>query len=150
MAGDVEAGDSAEQRNAETVMLELLGQELRIHFDKHRHKTEHGATTEIDGVCPDPPTLVEAWAHQGAPKAAQKHKVMADAAKLAWAAAAFYPNGARKILLFSDPMAAAQWLPSSRSWMAVALTHFGIEVRVVELPAEVRVGVVAAQTRQYR
>ena len=150
MTIDIEAGDSAEQRNAETVMLELLGHELKIHFDKHRHKTKHGATAEIDGVCADPPTLVEAWAHQGAPKAAQKNKVMADAAKLAWAAAAFYPNGARKIILFSDPLAAAQWLPSSRSWMAVALTHFEIEVRVVELPTDVRARVVAAQTRQYR
>jgi hypothetical protein len=150
MALETEAGDSTEQRKAETVMLELLGEELGIRFSKHRHKTERGATTEIDGVCSDPPTLVEAWAHQGAPKAAQKHKVMADAAKLTWAAAAFYPHGARKILLFSDPVAAAPWQPSSRSWMAVALVHFGIEVRVVELPALVRDAVVAAQLRQFR
>lgn len=150
MTVETEAGDSAEQRTAETVMLELLGRDLGIGFSKHRQKTEHGASTEIDGVCSDPPTLVEAWAHQGAPKAAQKHKVMSDAAKLAWAAAAFYPRGARKILLFSDPVAAAPWQPSSRSWMAVALVHFDIEVRVVDLPADLRDAVVAAQLRQYR
>jgi hypothetical protein len=147
---ETEAGDSAEQRRAETVMLDLLGQDLGLRFAKHRHTTEDGATTEIDGVCADPPTLIEAWAHQGAPKAAQKHKVMSDAAKLAWASAAFYSGVARKILLFSDAAAAGPWQPSSRSWMAVALVHFGIEVRVVDLPQDVRDAVMAAQLRQYR
>ena len=150
MTDPIEAGDSAEQRRAETAMLELLGRELGIQLSKQRFKTEGGAATEVDGVCSDPPTLVEAWAHQGSPKSAQKQKVTSDAFKLAWAAAAFCPQGARKILLFSDPAAAKQWRPEARSWMAVALVHFGIEVRLVELPPTLRDEVVAAQLRQTR
>jgi hypothetical protein len=143
-------GDSAEQRAAEAVMLEALGHDLGVALVKQRLTSVEGAWVEIDGIAADPPTLVEAWAHQGPPKPAQKAKVMTDALKLIWAEAAFYPAGARKVLLFSDEAAAARFRPGGGAWAAAALAHFGVEVRVVALPEEARAAVRRAQERQFR
>jgi hypothetical protein len=143
------AGSSAEQRAAETTMLDLLGRELGVAFEKRRLVAEGGAWTEVDGYSAEPPILVEAWAHQGPPKSAQKAKVLTDALKLAWAEATFLP-GARKILLFSDEAAAARFRPGRTTWSGAALTHFGVEIRVVALPDDMRAAVRHAQERQFR
>lgn len=74
MTFEIQAGDSAEQKAAELVMLDLLGQQLGIKFRKDRFYFARPAWTEVDGYSVDPPALVEAWAHQGPPKSAQKHK----------------------------------------------------------------------------
>lgn len=145
-AGSSAAGDSSEQRAAEA-MLEQLGRELGVTFGKHRLASTGGAAVQVDGVCLRPPILVEAFAHQGALRVGQKHKVTNDALKLAWAGATLLP-GARKILLFSDQAATTTF--RSRSWAAAAITHFGIEVRVVGLPAEIRDSIRRAQERQFR
>lgn len=140
-------GDSAEQRAAEAIMIDALATELGVAIKKKRIVGVGGAWAEIDGVSDDSGTLVEAWAHQGPPKSAQKAKVMTDALKLAWVEGTRLP-GARKILLLSDEVAAKHFRGSS--WMAAALAHFGIEVLVVELPASVQADVRAAQRRQFR
>lgn len=145
---ELAAGNSAEQRAAEVEMLATLAAELGVPLAKKRMVHVDGAWTELDGHSADPPTLVEVWAHQGLPKSAQKAKVMTDALKLVWVEAAFFPAGAQKILLLSDPAAAAHFRGSS--WMAAALRHFGIEVHTVELPAEHREAVRRAQDRQFR
>ncbi len=142
------AGDSAEQRAAERVLIETLGADLGVVFGKSRRRTAEGATAELDGVCEEPPILVEAWAHQGPPRSAQKHKVMTDTLKLVWAESVFFPAGARKILAFADEEAAAHFRRGS--WMAAAIAHFGIEVRVVPLPDEQRAQIRTAQERQFR
>jgi hypothetical protein len=144
----VAAGDSAEQRAAELVMLDVLGRELGAVLLKRRFSPIRGTWTELDGVSDNPPILVEAWAHQGPPKSAQKAKVMTDAVKMVWVEAAFFPGGARKILLLSDAAAATHF--RGASWMAAALTHFGIEVQVVDLPPGHRAAVQLAQNRQFR
>lgn len=56
---EIAAGDSPEQRAAESVMLEALGTELRLRFAKKRLVEAEGAWTELDGECAVPPTLVE-------------------------------------------------------------------------------------------
>jgi hypothetical protein len=58
-------------------------------------------------------------AHQGSPKSAQRHKVLADAFKLTWIATTMSPRP-RLILCLSDPLAAAPFLPGARSWAARA------------------------------
>lgn len=73
---------------------------------------------------------------------------MTDALKLVWAEALLFPAGARKILALADDSAAGHFLGSS--WMAAALQHLSIEVREVEISAEVRAGIRRAQLRQYR
>lgn len=104
----------------------------------------------MDGGTEDPenPLLVEAWAHQGPPKPAQKAKVLTDAFKLFFAGT-LLSRRPRLILLFSDESAAAPFR-SLRTWPAAAIRVVGIEVVVVPLPEEERARIREAQRRQYR
>lgn len=142
------AGDSREQRRAERVMLELLGERLGVVLRPRRILLDEGIRVEVDGADDELAVLVEAWAHQGPPKVAQKHKVLADALKLLHVAATL-PGTPRLVLCLCDPEAARHFT-SARSWAAHALRNFAIEVLVVELPAEVKAAVLTAQQRQYR
>lgn len=144
---EIIAGDSAEQRAAEVAMLAILARELGLILTGHRFQTPSGARAQVDGLSENPRVLVEAWAHQGPPKSAQKAKVLTDALKLVWLERQFLP-GARKILLFSDPAAARHF--QGRTWAAAAIADFGIELRVIELPAEQQAAIRAAQRRQFR
>jgi hypothetical protein len=142
------AGDSREQRHAERVMLELLGEHLGVVLRPRRILLDEGIRVEVDGADDELTILVEAWAHQGPPKVAQKHKVLADAFKLLHVAATL-PSTPRLVLCLCDPEAARHFT-SARSWAAHALRNFAIEVSVVEPPAEVKAAVLTAQQRQYR
>jgi hypothetical protein len=75
--------------------------------------------------------------------------VLADAFKLAWITSTIYPRP-QLILCLSDPLAAAPFLPSARSWAARALQDDGITVSVVSLPDDLRRHLLEAQRRQYR
>jgi hypothetical protein len=142
-------GDSLEQRQAERIMLELLGNRLGVSLSPARLTVPSGARVEIDGADDERSVLVECWAHQGPPKPAQRNKVLADALKLTWIGSTIYPQP-RLILCLSDQAAAAPFLPTAKSWSARALEDLKITVEVVELPGETRDGILRAQVRQYR
>jgi len=141
-------GASGEQRAAERVMLDLLGERLSQVLRPARIRLPSGVRVEVDGADPDRTTLVECWAHQGTVKSAQRSKVLADAFKLSWVATSIYPRP-RLVLCLSDPAAAAPFV-STRSWPAQALRDTGIEVVVVELPTGIPQQIEAAQQRQFR
>lgn len=141
------SGDSAEQRYAESLVIEGVAKREGCRLTKAR-LTIHEATVEVDGLCEDPPVLVEAWAHQGLPKPAQKAKVMTDALRLTWIERVRFPGGATKILALGDELAASHFVGTS--WMAVALRDLGVRVAVVPLPPDVRAAISAAQVRQIR
>ncbi|PMR58853.1 hypothetical protein C1A38_22450 [Verrucosispora sp. ts21] len=143
------AGHSAEQRHAERVMLDLLGRDLALTLEPAKIAVPSGARVEIDGCDSGRTVLVECWAHQGPPKSAQRHKVLADALKLTWIASTMYPRP-RLVLCMSDPAAARPFQPTSRTWAAQALLDLAITVHVVEIPDDIRQKVRAAQERQYR
>lgn len=149
MVPSLAAGSSVEQRDAERVMLDLLGARYGWILEPARLTIPSGARVEVDGTTADRAVLVECWAHQGPPKAAQKHKVLADAFKLNWIAVTQDPRP-RLILCMSDPQAAAPFVVPARSWAAQALADCGIKVEVVDLPEELRERIRAAQSRQYR
>lgn len=142
-------GNSTEQRQAERIMLDLFGQRLGIDLNPLRLTVPSGARVEIDGADTDRSVLVECWAHQGPPKSAQKHKVLADALKLTWIASTLYPRP-RLFLCLSDPLAAAPFRPGAKSWSARALADLAITVELVELPAATRSAILQAQARQFR
>lgn len=144
---DKAPGDSTEQIETERLMLDRLGVHLGVKFDKRRFDLPGGGWIEVDGVSGDPLILCEAWAHQGPPKSAQKHKVMSDAFKLLFVANLVGHN-AQKILLFGDEAAADHF--RGKSWMAQALQAHNIEVRTVDLPEETRLALWEAQKRQFR
>lgn len=145
---DQKPGNSAEQRAAEVVVLRQLETDLEVALGPGKRALPDGTRVELDAICLEPPILIEVWAHQGAPKPAQKHKVMTDALKLVWAEAVLFPAGARKILALTDVDAAAHFLGAT--WMAAALAHLRVEVRVVELPQDLRERIRRAQVRQFR
>ncbi|MGJ6960635.1 hypothetical protein ACSDR0_01915 [Streptosporangium sp. G11] len=145
---DLPPGNSDEQRRAERVMLEMVGERFGVVLAPRVISLSDGVRVEIDGVSDDLSILVEAWAHQGRPKAAQKNKVLSDTLKLLYVASTLEVSP-RLVLCLSDPLAAHHFT-AARSWAAMALRNFAVEVVVVELPAEVRAAVLAAQTRQFR
>lgn len=145
------AGDSTVQREAEVEAVKLLAERLGGSLVPERIKLLDASVVNVDGVSHGPAVLVEAWAHLGPPKAAQKHKVLADALKLAFLASALgaqHRRVYRKIICFCDEAAAAPFRHSS--WQAGALAHHGIEIEVVELGATWRRKILEAQARQYR
>jgi len=142
------AGSSHEQRRAEAAMLRVLGARLGVTLAPRRLGHPSGAAVQIDGTSPDLDVLVECWAHQGKAKVAQKYKLVNDATKLAWIAKALDRPPARLILCVSDELAVAHL--RGRSWQGAAIRELGVELEVVDLPADL-VGVLwAAQKRQYR
>ena len=141
------AGNSAEQREAEVLLVAGLAERLGVRLSKKQFALPGGEWLEIDGVCESPPILCEAWAHQGPPKSAQKNKVMTDAFKMLYASK-FVSNPTRMILVFGDKKAAAHF--EGRSWIAQALRARQIEVQVVELPEATRAAILRAQKRQFR
>ena len=143
----VTPGSSHEQQQAESLMVDALGVQLGRSLRPRRLQIGD-SRVELDAADDDLTVLVEAWAHQGRPKSAQKHKVLADALKLVWIASTL-PRTPALILCLSDDEAARHFV-SGRSWAAVALADLGISVRVVDLPAEVRQAVRTAQDRQRR
>jgi hypothetical protein len=143
----VPPGNSDEQRRAEGLMIAALGSQLGVELRPRRMEID-GCRVELDAADDELTVLVEAWAHQGPPKAAQKYKVLADAFKLIWVGSTIRPTP-DLILCLSDEKAARHFA-TGRSWAAAALSDLGIRVSVVELPGDVRQAIAAAQRRQYR
>jgi hypothetical protein len=83
-------GDSAEQRQAEALILEGLSVALSVAPIPRTFPMGDHIRVSVDGVSDDPAVLVEVWAHQGPPKSAQKAKVITDALNLIWIDRALY------------------------------------------------------------
>jgi hypothetical protein len=145
--GAIEPGSSSEQREAEREMMANLTAELGVKLAPTYLHIAAGIRMDIDGACAEPLVLVEAWAHQGRAKSAQRHKLAMDAFKLTTARHALGEH-ARLILLVSDEAAVSHAVGSS--WFGYALRVAGVEFKVVELAAETRARLQAAQKRQYR
>jgi hypothetical protein len=150
-AGDhaIPPGSSHEQRDTERTMLDILGQRLGLGLEPATISTPSGARIEVDGADSGRTVLVECWAHQGPPKSAQRHKVLADAFKLTWISRTMSPRP-RLVLCLADTLAAAPFTPGGRSWAAQAFQDLSITIELVDLPHDVRHALLKAQQRQYR
>ncbi len=140
-------GDSQEQQQAESLMIEWLADALGVKLEPQELDTGPASRVQVDGVSADRSILVEAWAHQGPPKGGQYHKIMSDAFKLL-AVDRLMDENPRLILLFADNEAAKPF--QSGTWRAEAIAQAGIEIHVAELPDDVRQGIRDAQDRQRR
>jgi len=145
---EVAAGSSHEQRNAERVMLDLLGDRLGTALNPRRLIHESGAYVVVDGASPDLRFLVECWAHRGTAKVAQTYKLVNDAMKLAWIAKSLEAQPERLILCVSDELAVAHL--RGKSWQGAAIKDLGVDIEVVDIPGELIETILAAQKRQYR
>lgn len=128
-------------------------------FSQHLNKTLLGATIplgstsiQVDGFCRDEHgiTIVEAWAHIGKAKSAQRNKVLGDMLKLVLLKAAFRsscPNTqVDAYLLFADSTAAK--CVTGKGWPSLATKEFGISSHVLVLSSEVTDTIKEAQRRQ--
>lgn len=59
------AGDSSEQRAAETLLIDTLAKRLEVQLIPKRYPLPEGGRLEFDGWCENPPIICEAWAHIG-------------------------------------------------------------------------------------
>lgn len=139
--GMAHRSDSTEQRLAETYLLSVLADELGAQWGG----TCPVAGIQPDGVDPDKKIVVEVFARVGKLKAAQQRKVKADLFKLAYVRQRMGTEW-RALLVFVDEAAAASSL--GRAWHVDAARTFGIEIRVMALPDDLRANVLAAQDRQ--
>lgn len=141
-------GHSGVQQAAEAVALDLLSTSLGCTLAPARIDLPDATHVRVDGASPDRQVLVEAWAHQGPPKGSQSKKIAADALKLGHLHAVL-PGNPRLVLLFTDEAAAAPFRPD-KGWLAAAIVRLGIEIHVVDIGADHRAEILAAQVRQYR
>ena len=58
-------GSSSEQRDAERIMLDFLGQDLGLSLEPARIALPSDARIEVDGTDAGRTVLVECWAHRG-------------------------------------------------------------------------------------
>lgn len=130
-------------------MMNLLGQQLGVELTPTVLQLDGRTRVELDGADQARTVLVESWARIGSPKPAHHKKVLTDALKLSWVAGQLQPRPHRLVLLMADAAAAQPFVEGS-GWGARAIGDLGVEVVVVDLPAEVTADVAAAQQRQYR
>jgi len=95
-------------------------------------------------------TLVEAWAHVGKAKSAQRNKVLTDMLKLAFVSSVLrrsYPNlNVESHLIFADVTAST--VVNGNGWAALAAKEFGVAMQVIALSKEVIDTIKEAQRRQ--
>ena len=139
------ASDSSEQQAAERHLLSALAIELGVPVAPGVVSGLGCAPANLDGYSPDHRILAEAYSRHGKLKPAQLHKVASDALKLIFIERSLGGTG-RKFVCFADSEASASL--AGKGWLAQAIRHMGIEVRVYPLPPEVRSAVLAAQKRQ--
>jgi hypothetical protein len=136
--------NSTEHQKAEALMLTLLEANLGLKFDRDAR------LPILIGVQPDAVNLkhkvvVEAYAHIGAAKGGQLHKIKGDILKLVFIEKELN-EGWRKIMCFASEDAAKY--AQGKSWAAEAARAFGIEIHVVPLTREQRNAIKSAQKRQ--
>jgi hypothetical protein len=124
-------------RRTEEVMLDLLGERLGVPLEPVRIAAASGAHVDIDGADPERTVLAACWTQQGRPSTEQAHRLLADALKLSWIAAAFQPRPSI-FLCFGDQRAAEPFVPSGANWAGHALKDLGMTVVVVDLPPDIR------------
>jgi len=94
--------------------------------------------------------LVEAWAHVGKVRKAQRDKVLGDTLKLALVTSALRRSdptlNVESYLLFADQTAAN--IVNGKGWPSLAAKEFGIATRVIPLSADVIDTIKEAQARQ--
>jgi hypothetical protein len=126
------------------LILVAVGDRLVTPVAPARVDLPRGSYVNVDGMSEEPPVFVEVFAHQGALKGGQRHKIAGDVLKLV-TLCKFYPTARLVIALAS--VDAARSL-RNRSWLAEAVATWGIEVVVVDLPEAVIESLRVAQLRQ--
>lgn len=139
------------QQLAEQLMVSEFSRQLGRELGKATIPIGKAKVT-VDGFHKDDNrvTLVEAWAHVGKAKAAQRNKVLGDMLKLALVTSALrrsYPSlKVESYLVFADSTAAN--VVNGKSWASLAAKEFGIATQVIALSNDVINTIKEAQRKQ--
>jgi hypothetical protein len=139
------------QQLAERLMVSEFSRQLGRELGKATIPIGN-AKVAVDGFHKDDScvTLVEAWAHVGKAKAAQRNKVLSDLLKLALVTSALrkcYPSlRVESYLVFADSAAAN--VVQGKGWASLATKEFGIATQVIALSPDVIETIKEAQRRQ--
>ena len=136
--------DSAVQRRAEEVIRELLSRRAGVSLAPRTIKLAAGAPVQVDAASDDGKVLAEIFARQGPLKGGQQKKVAIDTLKLITIHRE--QPAERLVICFADREASAY--ATGGGWVAQALRTWGVEVEVVDIPAELRAEIRAAQADQ--
>jgi hypothetical protein len=138
------ASDSATQSDAESLILAALSAKLGVDLQPRRLHFPSGAYCDVDGVSVDETVLVEAFARQSKLKGGQRGKIARDALKLLTLRE--HRPSARLIIALADVRVVKSL--TATSWLAEALRTFKVDVLYVEIPADARDKIAAAEIRQ--
>jgi len=139
------------QQLAEQLMVSEFARQLGRELGKATIPIGKAKVT-VDGFHKDDNrvTLVEAWAHVGKAKAAQRNKVLGDMLKLALVTSALrrsYPSlKVESYLVFADSTAAN--VVNGKGWASLAAKEFGIATQVIALSNDVINTIKEAQRKQ--
>ena len=145
MTNTPHASDSAVQRAAECSVRELIQVVVDCSLAPETLDLGAGVKINIDGISRDKRILCEIYSRIGRLKSAQSDKVAADMLKLMLAEKAL-GGPWRKIICLADADAAKSF--QGRTWLGAAVRGFGFELHVVDVPPDVRSGLLAAQAKQ--
>ncbi len=148
MPSDNHPSSSAVQLEAEVSIVAAASTTLSADLVRERDITSipvgSGAHVEVDGATRDRSVVVEAYARQGTLKGAQLKKIAQDVLKLAVIKDELGRDGTRAVIAFADESARQ----SIGGWVREAADRFGVELLTVEVSAELRDKILAAQRRQ--
>ena len=139
------------QQLAEQLMIGEFSRQLGRELGKATIPIGRAKVT-VDGFHRDENrvTLVEAWAHVGKAKAAQRNKVLSDMLKLALVTSVLrklYPSlKVDSYLIFADSAAAN--VVNGKGWASLAAGEFGIATQVIALSDDVVNRIKEAQLKQ--
>jgi hypothetical protein len=139
------------QQLAEQLMVSEFSRQLGVELGKVTIPIGNAKVT-VDGFHRDDNqvTLVEAWAHVGNAKPAQRNKVLSDMLKLTLVTSVLrrsYPSlRVDSYLVFADITAAK--VVNGKGWASLAAKEFGIATHVIALSDDVIQTIKGAQRRQ--
>ena len=141
--------DSSVQQNAEKIILSLLEKKLRLESNTivQTRISLNDTFVEFDGFNEEKGIIAEVYAHIGKLKSAQSSKPINDIMKMLLIEKCLNRK-LRKISVVCDDNVLTQL--QGKSWKAIALEEFDIEVIKVDIEFDLRNQILEAQKRQYR
>ena len=145
MPTTLHASDSTEQRSAEVALRELINVTLGCTLHPETLDLSSGVKINVDGIDRSNRMLCEVYSRIGRLKGSQPDKVAGDMLKLMLAERTLGGTW-RKLICLADSEAAKSF--QGRTWLGASIKAFEFELHVIDLPANVRASLLAAQVRQ--
>lgn len=143
---DTNKSSSVEQQEAEIFIAEIVKKWLGCSLQqKVKVFLGDGVHIEPDLYSEDEKIICEIFAHVGALKDGQKHKISQDILKMLLLEKTTGVQYKKIIVVADDKV--AKYL-HGKSFIAESIRQFGIEVKIINLSDEVRISVTNAQIRQ--